>query len=160
MPTIEARTNQDPPVPGSRLGVHPVDTLYPPLDMKGHNLIVDCRGRPALLSVLHPPQHIAGGLLGPTPSEQRLANAFEGQKLRKLNPVLRAAAWVGVVALGTLGVSHFLADSASAQDPVDNNFCPPGQEPAFVLGFADLREAVGKVMGDPLTCEYNDPKGS
>jgi hypothetical protein len=37
-------------------------------------------------------------------------------------------------------------------------FCQPGQSPQFVLGFADLRSAVGDAMGDPIECEHADPE--
>jgi hypothetical protein len=36
-------------------------------------------------------------------------------------------------------------------------FCPPGKQPAFVLGFADLRDAVGDAIGTPIECEHIHP---
>src|SRR5215216_4239395 len=37
--------------------------------------------------------------------------------------------------------------------------CPPGKEPAFVLGFAGLKERLGDRMGEPLSCERPGPTG-
>jgi hypothetical protein len=36
--------------------------------------------------------------------------------------------------------------------------CPPGQAPAFVLGFATLAQQLGATMGTPLECEHVDPR--
>jgi hypothetical protein len=36
-------------------------------------------------------------------------------------------------------------------------FCQPGQEPEFVLGFAQLKQQLGDTMGQPLECEHPDP---
>jgi hypothetical protein len=33
-------------------------------------------------------------------------------------------------------------------------FCAPGQEPAFVFGFAALKQQLGPTMGEPLECEH------
>lgn len=38
--------------------------------------------------------------------------------------------------------------------------CAPGQAPRFVFGFAALREQLGDVMGEPVTCEFPDPNGT
>lgn len=43
------------------------------------------------------------------------------------------------------------AESASAQAAP---FCDAGQTSAFILGFADLKAALGAVMGDPVECEH------
>src|SRR2546421_8245224 len=40
------------------------------------------------------------------------------------------------------------------------NFCAPGQSPHYAFGFADLKAQIGDAMGDPLTCEFPDPKGT
>lgn len=37
-------------------------------------------------------------------------------------------------------------------------FCPPGQPPVFVLGFADLKLRLGVLMGEPVECEHWDPQ--
>lgn len=40
-------------------------------------------------------------------------------------------------------------------------FCPPGQAPHFVGGFAVLAERVGpETIGAPMTCEFPDPNGT
>src|SRR5919204_3910205 len=52
-----------------------------------------------------------------------------------------------------LGSSH--ATGAQAPD-----YCPAGQAPHYVYGFAALRANIGTAMGDPLTCEYPDPAGT
>jgi hypothetical protein len=39
-------------------------------------------------------------------------------------------------------------------------FCPAGQSPQFVLGFADLKAMLGDAMGQAVTCEYPDPSGT
>lgn len=39
-------------------------------------------------------------------------------------------------------------------------YCQPGERPAFLFGFAALREQLGPRMGDPTSCNYGDPKGS
>jgi hypothetical protein len=33
-------------------------------------------------------------------------------------------------------------------------FCEAGQSPAFIFGFADLKYALGYIMGDPVECEH------
>ena len=39
-------------------------------------------------------------------------------------------------------------------------FCPTGQAPHFVFGFADLKAMIGEAMGEPTTCEFPDPNGT
>ena len=39
-------------------------------------------------------------------------------------------------------------------------FCPPGESPRFVFGFANLKEYIGEPMGDAVTCEFPDPNGT
>lgn len=43
--------------------------------------------------------------------------------------------------------------------PAESNgpFCAVGQQPRFVLGFADLRRQVGAAMGEPVECEHANP---
>lgn len=36
--------------------------------------------------------------------------------------------------------------------------CRPGQPPAFVLGFAELKQRLGDTMGEPLECERVNPE--
>lgn len=37
-------------------------------------------------------------------------------------------------------------------------FCAAGRAPEFVLGFADLKAAVGAPMGEPIECEHTNPE--
>jgi hypothetical protein len=53
-----------------------------------------------------------------------------------------------------------LAGLPSAQ-PVEppalgHAFCDPGKQPAFQLGFASLKSALGDPMGEPTECEHTD----
>ena len=50
-----------------------------------------------------------------------------------------------------------LATPTAAQG---TNRCPPGQVPHYTAGFADLKAYIGAPMGNPVTCEYPDPKGT
>lgn len=36
-------------------------------------------------------------------------------------------------------------------------YCPPGEAPTFVLGFAKLHQQLGDIMGQPLECEHLNP---
>jgi hypothetical protein len=36
-------------------------------------------------------------------------------------------------------------------------YCGPGEAPHYRFGFADLYEAIGYIMGEPLECEHLDP---
>ena len=67
--------------------------------------------------------------------------------------VLRAAPRTFAALLLLLG-----APSAAAQDL--NTYCLPDQAPAYSFGFADLKTFVGDDMGDPITCQYQDPDGT
>src|ERR1051326_2916133 len=67
--------------------------------------------------------------------------------------VLRAAPRTFAALLLLLG-----ATSAAAQDL--NTYCLPDQAPAYSFGFADLKTFVGDDMGDPITCQYQDPDGT
>jgi hypothetical protein len=59
------------------------------------------------------------------------------------------------MALGLLAAGIGLpARGAAAAAEIQAPFCAPGQSPAFVLGFADLKVALGSVMGDPVECEH------
>ena len=42
----------------------------------------------------------------------------------------------------------------------DETYCQPGQTPEFVMGFAQLKQALGAQMGDPLECEHYDGEGN
>lgn len=46
--------------------------------------------------------------------------------------------------------------SAETHNP--GNYCPPGQQPEFVLGFAELKRSIGEEMGEPLECEHANPE--
>ncbi len=39
-------------------------------------------------------------------------------------------------------------------------FCPPGQSPQFIYGFALLKSQLGEVMGQPVECEHYDGAGN
>lgn len=41
-----------------------------------------------------------------------------------------------------------------------SDFCPPGQTPQFVHGFAFLKQLLGETMGEPLECEHYDAQGN
>jgi hypothetical protein len=41
--------------------------------------------------------------------------------------------------------------------PTGAAYCPPGVQPAFALGFADLKQALGDTMGQPVECEHQNP---
>jgi hypothetical protein len=65
------------------------------------------------------------------------------------NRVNSFARWL--LALGLLVAGIGLPTTAAAQEA---GFCQPGQSPAFVFGFANLKLALGSVMGDPVECEH------
>jgi len=53
-----------------------------------------------------------------------------------------------------------VAPSAASAQPV-RTYCAIGDYPRFVYGFAVLRARLGgPVMGEPLTCEFPDPRGT
>jgi hypothetical protein len=54
-------------------------------------------------------------------------------------------------------LSLVLVPAGAAQTPQG---CQPGQQPAYVFGFADLHDYLGDAMGEPLTCEFADPNGT
>lgn len=62
-----------------------------------------------------------------------------------------------VAVLGLLFGPTLSPWSAMAQP---DTFCPPGQAPAFVAGFAALKAQVGSAMGEPVTCEFPDSNGT
>jgi endonuclease/exonuclease/phosphatase family metal-dependent hydrolase len=49
----------------------------------------------------------------------------------------------------------WLTGAAQAQ-----TYCPPGQAPYFIHGFAFLKDQLGDLMGEPLECEHYDPEGN
>lgn len=57
---------------------------------------------------------------------------------------------------GLLLFALFAIPVAVAQE----TFCPPGESPRYVFGFADLKAQIGEAMGEPLTCEFPDPNGT
>lgn len=67
--------------------------------------------------------------------------------------VQRFARWAATLAL--LVMAGFGPSAASAQ-PVAAN-CAAGQQPAFVLGFAQLKAQIGDIMGEAEECEQTDP---
>jgi len=66
--------------------------------------------------------------------------------------------WVGEVddhsfgstMLDGLTQEGFLATPTALPAP----YCPPGEAPRFVLGFAELKRELGDVMGEPVECEH------
>ena len=46
------------------------------------------------------------------------------------------------------------AEAAPTAAPAQAAYCNPGQAPAFVHGFADLKSSIGDVMGTPVECEH------
>jgi hypothetical protein len=73
-------------------------------------------------------------------------------------------------ASSALIMSSNTVSAAPAQDPParpaaraaapTQTRCAPGQTPRFVFGFADLKARLGEAVGEPVTCEFADPKGS
>ncbi|MBV9134532.1 MAG: hypothetical protein JO318_17640, partial [Chloroflexi bacterium] len=61
------------------------------------------------------------------------------------------ARWLVAVSVLAASLVAPASSSASAQAA---SFCDPGQAPAFEFGFADLKYALGYIMGDPLECEH------
>src|SRR4051812_41555507 len=72
-------------------------------------------------------------------------------------PLVLAAASLALLVGLQLGGSWppARADAQSGPQP-SAPFCQPGQEPAFVLGIADLKARLGDTMGAPLECEHLD----
>lgn len=62
---------------------------------------------------------------------------------------------IGLVLPGLLLLLAALAGPARAE-----TFCPPGQLPQFIHGFAFLKSQLGEVMGEPLECEHYDEAGN
>src|SRR5215469_5698617 len=58
-----------------------------------------------------------------------------------------------LLAAGMLVASMGLPMPVAAA-PDSAPFCGAGQAPAFVFGIADLKVALGAVMGDPVECEH------
>ena len=44
--------------------------------------------------------------------------------------------------------------------PFADPYCRSGEQPAFHFGFAALSAALGSSMGNAISCEYGDPRGS
>lgn len=64
---------------------------------------------------------------------------------------MSSARWLATLGLlVSLGLGAFPA-TAAAQTAA---FCQPGESPSFQLGFADLKYALGYIMGDPIECEH------
>ena len=63
--------------------------------------------------------------------------------------VVRPALSLVVLLAGCLASPVLVAAEAAP-------FCASGQTPRFVFGFAELKAAVGDLMGDPLECEHVD----
>jgi hypothetical protein len=59
------------------------------------------------------------------------------------------ARWL--IAASVLAAPFAAPLSAAAQSA---EFCDPGQSPAFQFGIADLKYALGYIMGDPVECEH------
>ncbi|MDQ4078395.1 MAG: superoxide dismutase family protein [Chloroflexota bacterium] len=41
-----------------------------------------------------------------------------------------------------------------------DNFCPPGQKPQFILGFAEYKSQHSAAVGEPVECEHHDAQGN
>ena len=91
------------------------------------------------------------------------AGALDPDRLPLARPTLRVyfsqavspARWIPAV---LLLVASILGDApAFADGPAG---CGPGTTPTFQRGFAELRELIGEPMGDPITCELPDPRGT
>jgi len=63
--------------------------------------------------------------------------------------LVRVVSALGLVA--SLGAGAFPA-TAAAQPAAA--FCQPNESPSFHFGFADLKFALGYIMGDPIECEH------
>lgn len=63
-------------------------------------------------------------------------------------PVLRTLTVLGVF---TVVLALAVPSSVTAQAAP---FCPPGQAPRFLFGFATLKARLGATMGEPIECEH------
>lgn len=50
-------------------------------------------------------------------------------------------------------------ETANAATQIET-YCQPGQTPRFDHGFATLKQQLGEVMGDPMSCDYYDEAGN
>lgn len=64
------------------------------------------------------------------------------------------------VVLGLVLVLLSLGVAPAAWAQATRTHCPPGQQPHYVFGFRALSEVLGERMGDPLTCEFPDVRGT
>lgn len=60
--------------------------------------------------------------------------------------------YIGRLGLGERQVAKPVQDTAgvAAAPP----YCAPGQNPAFVFGFAEMKSRLGEIMGEPVECEH------
>jgi hypothetical protein len=78
--------------------------------------------------------------------QARPPHGAELEKSRARLPRTLALAAAACLALGALTPVPAAAQSVA--------FCAPGQQPAFQLGFAQLKARLGARMGDPTECEH------
>ena len=67
---------------------------------------------------------------------------------------------IGQRLVGVLGIVLLLQGPSTPAFAQPASHCGPGEAPAFVSGFANLKTALGAAMGDPVSCEYADPNGT
>jgi endonuclease/exonuclease/phosphatase family metal-dependent hydrolase len=61
--------------------------------------------------------------------------------------------------LSILLILPFFLNPAAGMSQTET-YCPPGQTPHFILGFAFLKGQLGDIMGEPLECEHYDEAGN
>lgn len=72
--------------------------------------------------------------------------------------LLGGAALVNPASTATLppGLTLVRAQETANSLPQNETYCPSGQTPQFKDGFALLKQQLGGVMGEPISCEYYD----
>src|ERR1051326_8027001 len=79
---------------------------------------------------------------------------------QEMRATTQAAAHVLRAAPRTFAALMLLLGTTSAAADDLNTYCLPDQAPTYSFGFADLKAVVGDVVGDPITCQYEDPDGN
>jgi hypothetical protein len=81
---------------------------------------------------------------------------WAGQKLgMDLSGLTTAAQFLGLTETTTTAPEVGYEAPSVAPQPAAP-FCSPGQAPAFANGMAQLKQAIGDVMGTPVECEHPD----
>jgi hypothetical protein len=86
----------------------------------------------------------------PAAKRRELTTAAAGRRDSLTLGVLLIAL-LGVTAI-SLGVGPIWQPGAPSHAP----WCPTGQRPTFLFGFADLAQQLGGLMGEPTECEHGD----